>query len=253
MAYKGRIEAKITLSANLTASVTDTGGSGTATITAGTYYLTTLIDAFNTACDAIGNGLVEISKTGLDEDATGLLSVHAGGAQFSITWTSTGLRDLFGFTGNFAAVTAVQTASKAPIGSWLPDVVKFSRHGDGDDGTPVSDFRQTVGPTGSVYTMYGNRYSVLDGIAWQGVSGRKARKHLETYTNESWESFLLNCQFGVNQYFLPGAPVRLYWSASDDADYAAGTLLHPSDFDPDTLVSGWNGRYVINLPRLVLT
>jgi hypothetical protein len=186
--------------------------------------------------------------------ATGKVTIDsATHYPFTVTWTNTALRDILGFTGNLAAVSAPQTGTKHVIGAWLPAIEKFSRHGDRDAGTPQTDLRYQVSPAGDVNTLFGNSFNVLDGLRWVGVPGQRVRQHLEAVVNESFEAFFRNCQLGGNASFAAGAAVRLYWSAADATHYATGTLLHRPKFDPDTMITGWVGRYVIELPRMIVS
>jgi hypothetical protein len=76
--------------------------------------------------------------------------------------------------------------------------------------------------------------------------------HQETVTNESFESFFLDCMTGRVSYIPVGTYVRLIWDADVDGTYAVGRLLWPSRFSIEQLQAGWNGRYTVPLPPLVV-
>jgi hypothetical protein len=247
-AKRGRLEARITLSAAHEIACTDSGGLTTVSVPAGNYYLTELVAAIDADLDSAWT----ISVSDGESSATGKCTINSTDTPWSITWTSTTLRDILGFTGNIAGVSAAQTGTNHCVGLWLPDIEKFSMYGDSANGSYVSDFRATKGPTGVLRAYYGNGHRVHRGINWGGVTGARAMAHHEAVSGESFESFYLDVVTGRKSY-IPVAPyVRLYWDADVDATYAVGRLLWPSDFDLNKLVDTWTGRYIVDLPPLVV-
>ena len=249
----GRLEALHTFAANVTFDVTDNFGTYTVTVTAGTYYLVALVAAIaaqlHVATITVSDG------EGPPSTATGCTTMTNGGVStFSVTWTSTGLRDALGFTANITTQTSVTSTNACP-GLWLPGIAKYSRHGDADAGTLSTTFRQTEGPTGQVYSLAGSNKRVRNGILWTGVPGQRVRPHLATYTNETLEEFLGNTQYQTGTYaslFTAGSSIRIYDDADVDGTYTAGKFKFGREFDPDTMIEGWTQRYRIVMPQFTV-
>lgn len=246
----GRLEARITVASNLSAEFDD-GTPGNLVVVAGDYYLTDLISEIESQIQAISAGWSISIDYGEGSSATGRITLDCSNDPFSVTWYDTDLRDLLGFTGNISAVSDPQTAAGAAQGLWLPGVVKSTRHGDNDGGTITSDLRSTVSPTGQVYALAGNSFRVLDGVRWDGVLASRVRTNRESVANESLESFFVTTQLG-STLFPTLAPVTFYRDADDANTAIEGRFLFPGDFDPNLLVPGWTGRYVIEMPRFVV-
>lgn len=257
-AYAGRVEAQFTLTATLTASFTCAAGTTVVSFLAGDYYWA---DWFADLQTQLGGdwALSFAGGEGAPSTQTGKVTIDAPAQHpFDVIFTSADIASLLGFAADIGSTSAPQTGTLHALGVWLPAVVKFTRHGDSDPGTPITDFRQTVGPTGAVYALIGNSYRVMDGIRWEGVPAQRTRTHRESVSGESLESFLVDCQWGLGSstIFPVSCPVRLYWSA-DAADNTAshfveGKFLWDGRFDPDVLFQGWTGVYAIAMPRLVV-
>lgn len=258
----GRLEARITVPAGGWAvSWTDPNGTGTATVPAGNYYPLTLAAELQTQIRAlaggIGDGVTVAVSDG--ETGTGKCSVQPGvGASGPLNWTSTAIRDALGFTANITAddfsnaPNSTVSGAQHVRGLWLPGAVKYSMYGDAPNGTLVTDFRATVGPTGVVNSAYGNKHRRHVGVRWVGVPAARAMAHHESVVNESFESFILDVMTNRFSYIPVGPYIRLYWDADVDGTYAVGRILWPATFDLATMVRGWTGRYVVDLPQLVV-
>lgn len=254
----GRVEALWTFSTAQTGTVTDSAGGPSAwSVASGSYRPYEAVAAFQAAVIAatgtVGNTFTATISDG--EGGTGRVTLNATATPWSIAWTgSSELRDALGFTANISAVSSAQTGSRAAHGLWLPGtgVTKFSMYGDSANGSIETDLRTTVSPNGYVRTLYGNKRRVHKNIAWTGVPYNRAMSHHETITNESFETFFLDVATGAQSFISVGSYVYLVWDADDDLSYARGRLLWPEDFDLDTYVTGWVGRYNVRLPPLVV-
>lgn len=258
----GRIEAQYTFAANATSAFTENGVLTTVTITAGSYYLAEIVASINTQLP--GNWIVTVSDgEGTTAQSTGKCTITTTTTPFSVTWTSTSLRDALGFTANIVGAVSAQTGANACPGVWIPGCpAKFSRHGDWDAGTLVTQLRQTVGPgasgVASVYAVGGGTayHREIKGLVWDGVPGTRVRPQYDggtvtSTTNATLEEFLGNTQYGVGTFsslFSINASCRVYWDADEDGSYKAGKFLWPPTFDPDTMIKGWIGRYVCPWP-----
>lgn len=256
-AKAGRLEARLTFAADVTVSVSSFIGSGTATVAAGSYYPTDLCSTFQTALNASPAGtnwtVTPSNGEGIQSAETGRVAIHTANTPWSITWTSTTLRDALGFTANIAAVTVPQTGPNHMKGMWLPGIRhKWSQHGDGDGGILVADTARTFGPTGIVKTLFGNSRREHRGIRWEGVPQQRVKAHAEVVPGESLESFYRDADLGRLSYIPVGTYVRLIWDADVDGTYAVGRLLWPREFNPSSMISGWVGRYIVEMPTLMV-
>ena len=257
-AKNGRLEAQHTFAANKTASFTSAAGTTVGTGVAGSHYLADMVSQANTDLTSRGITLTISDGEGTPSAATGLCTIAAPGQyNLDVTFTSTEIRDAFGFAGNIAGASSPQTGTRACPGLWLPSVAKFTRHGDGDAGTLNTSFRQTVGLTGTVFSFGGGTgyFRELNGIMWDGLPSQRMRPHLATYVNETLEEFLGNTQFATGTYaalFSTGSSVRIIWDADVDGTYKAGKFLFPPKFDPETMIRGWVSRQRFEFPQFIV-
>lgn len=256
MAAKGgRVEARWTLTANQTGTVTDSAGGPAAwTVAAGNYrpyeYVAALQAAVIAAADAVGNNFTATISDG--EGGTGRVTLNNTSTPWSLAFTTTAGRDAIGFSADITAVSSAQTGTCAR-GLWLPgaNVPKFSMYGDGASGSIASDFRATKGPKGHMDALVGNYHRLHERVSWSAVPSNRAMAHHESVTNESFESFVLDCMLARLSSVIPANPyVYLVWDADVDGTYALGRLAWPAKFELQTMVTGWTGRYGVQLPIL---
>lgn len=260
MASRGRIEARVTIpTGGAAVSYTDSAGSGTATVPAGNYtgptaVLAALVTAIQGLAGAIGANFTASLSAG--ESGTGLVTMDTPDEPWSITWTSTTLRDLLGFAGNISAVTTAQVGTKQAKGLWLPDQPKWSPRGDEKSGgtnigVTVTDTRQLISPLGHVQTLGGTSRKEIRGLRWEGISQARALIRYESTSNESFEQFWLDTYAGNFSFFQRGAQWTIWW----DADGSVTTTTVPvglDECDPKTLAANWVGRFIVELPLLVV-
>jgi hypothetical protein len=248
-AKQGRLESRITLASSWTATFTNVAdGAAAVDVPAGNYYLVDLIAAID--ADISANWTISVSDG--EGASTGKCTINSTSTPWSITWTSTDMRNHLGFTGNISGVSAAQTGTNHCGGLWLPDIPKFSMYGDSANGSLISDFRATKSPTGVVRAFFGNSYRVHSGIRWEGIISNRAMAHQEVVTNESFETFMLDAMTGRKSYIPVATYVRLYWDADVDGTYAVGRVDWNSRYDLRKLVETWNGRYIVDLPDLIV-
>lgn len=261
MAKRGRVEARVTIpSGGAAVSYTDSaGGPLTATVPAGNYagptaVLAELVTQIQGLTGAVGANFTGSLSAG--ESGTGLVTIHSTDTPWSLTWTSTTLRDLLGFAGNISSVSAAQTGTKQAKGLWLPDVEKWSPRGDeksggSNIGVTVTDTRQISDDQGNVQTLGGTSRKEIRGLRWEGVSQARTLIRYESVSNESFEQFWSDTFCGGFAWFLRGARWTIWW----DADLSITTVATPvglEEFDPQTLVANWVGRFVVGVPLLVV-
>lgn len=247
---RGRLEAKIEFQEAIEQDFVDTGsGTQTLSIAAG---WTGWWDELQIELENQLTGW-SFNAAHLETDSVALLTVSSSGGPFLITWTSTTLRDLFGFDADIASTNTPQTGADSMQGIWMPCVPKFTRHGDDDDGRLVTDMRYTVGPQGHVRSLKGSGYRVHEGWAWNGIASNKAKTHHETYANESLESFWAQTIVRGSDAFGVNSPCGIFWDSDTNGQPDVyGRFRGWKTFDPSTVIQGWVGRYNVSLPPLVV-
>lgn len=211
----GRLEAKITVpTGGWTLSLTDDGaGPTTATLPAGSYYMTSLLAALIVASDAVmaNNWTWSIAD---GESASGKVTVTHDGDVCEVAWVATDLRDLLGFE-NDGNLTGADTYTSTDSGRmiWLPDGTKTSAFGDADtDGWSESDASSVESPAGHAKVLRFQRKDV-NAVTWHGISRSRCRIAGETVINQSFEKFWEDAIQGEGPGGNPGGPINLYWDA----------------------------------------
>ena len=89
-AYAGRLEATITVPVGgwaVSVTTSAPAGPATATIPAGDYFMSTLLDAFDTALTAAVGGTWSLSQSTLEGLSTGQVNINLATHTFTLTWT----------------------------------------------------------------------------------------------------------------------------------------------------------------------
>lgn len=198
MTFAGEWHARFTVPASQSIETTSTaGGTDTVNLTATSYYLgvagsstPSFIAAFQTLLQAVdASWTVTLSTT------TGKVTIDCDGT-WSITWTSTNLRDLLGFEANISGVTTAQTGTLHARGLWLPDAV-LNTNMNYLAAPLMTDLRQTESPDGLVIGHVGNFKYKHPEARYQHVPVAKTWIASESTTNESLERFMRDCQWGL--------------------------------------------------------
>jgi hypothetical protein len=247
-AYGGRMEARITVPVGGWAVSANAGaGAFTATIPAGSYYYQELLFEFEDQLNAGAGGTWTISANNGEGTATDRVLI-TNTVTSSITWTSTDLRDVLGFTANLSGADNY-TAPNHGIGYWRPDTPKLTPYGDAV-WDRFSDLRQTIGPRGGVKTLVGNTFEALEQVRWEMVGNAKA---VGPDVVGSWQHFWKIVFTGHHSYIVPGNSVRWY----QNADQAGGSttsdvyLVVPAASTVPPVVVGWTGLYRVEIPLVV--
>jgi hypothetical protein len=257
----GSIEALITVpSGGWTVSVNDGGGADIATVPAGTYYPTEFRAAFITALNTATGKTFTISGSFLSF-GTGIvsaLSINVG--TYTLTWTSTEIRDILGFTGNLTPAAATFAGTNGHKGLFLPDCQFY-----GDDLTPTTDghlrtdARFSKGPTGTVTSFEGNGYTSHRGVRmtlskdW-AIDGSSS-------TRISYQQFLREWMGGLSYFPFSSAGIaptwRIYRDASASLIFGASgsTGVYSAIVSPDLglkrIDPGWDGLWEATIAELV--
>lgn len=209
----------------------DDDGNRTVTLPAGVYYWrtgsTTLLAAIKTMLDDGAGVTYTVTLDDATDTSTGRLTIttsDTGPADLgTITWTSTALRDILGFSGT-TGITGIPegagvTGSYAVRGLWLPSTHwtsddPYPTRGDADSdpqefGRPTRDYLFAEAPSGVSRVVEGStRYGAS--FVFSPLWGRKFRRVAEVYRNESLESFLAQ---------LGGQRFRVHVSRDDNTNY----------------------------------
>lgn len=235
----GKVEGRIKVPV---AQWTATVGAGTATITTGTYYMSSAgsgaSDFLQTVADAFATaGATTCSITAsLGENGTGIVTITFGVAK-AIAWIDTELRDLLGFTADSASATShVSTRSARSV--WLPSCAFMAPDIPSDNfkGLPFTDNKVVTNKAGYAWHVAGQMHYQLP-IEWPAVSAAKTRISQESTVNQSYERFWRDHVFGSASWAKPGGPVRLYPNAATDTTYVEYRVLEPlGSFEPQALL-----------------
>jgi hypothetical protein len=218
--------------------------------------LSTALTNFANAVNAAWS--VSLSST------TGLVSIGWTGYStptWSLTWTSTNLRDALGFTANIAGVTATQTGTQQARGVWYPDAPLLVRDSDPRLAPVGSDARTSVTPTGEAITLVGNYFREHKGLMWQLIPVDRIREQSATYANASWRTFWDDTQLGRgHSWFVPGAPLLIVDHTGQvlGSDMASTgptngwQVVDPSRVEPRRHdPGGWNGLWNLEIAQVI--
>lgn len=252
MATRGRLEAQITVPTGGWTVAAVGSSSDDATVAAGTYYLATLCTALASALSTATGDTVTVTVSDGESNSTGKVTI-ASDADIALTWTSTDLRDLLGYTGNLTADTSHVSTNAARM-LWLPDCPKISPYGDEDAGTEQTNARATQNK-GTVRVLYGDRWTEIapGELMWRGVTHARCRIAGESVPNESFEKFWRDGILGEGPGGTPGGPLRLYWDADTDGTYTTYAVKGPllESFRPTMLSEGLTVAWIIDMGALV--
>ena len=240
----------MTFTSAWTCSATNgSGGPSTCTIAAGSYTVTELCTALQTALNAGRPSGWTVTRS-FGESGTGLVTINCSSTPWAITWTTAELGQQVGHT-VIGSRSASLASTDAVVGLWLPDCPYWSPFDQGDTGATVTDLRQVISPTGVVKTLYGNQYRMLGGLKWEAVTRERARTYNEAATLNAFESWWTYTQLGSGYSgFSAGSPIAFYPTADSDS-YTSYKLVDLTTFAPPQTSPGWTGLYRIELPRMI--
>jgi hypothetical protein len=269
MTFAGRVEALITIpTGGLSISATNSvGGPSTVTVAAGSYYWTSnfYISSLITTLQTQLNASRPSGWTVTFDATTGLVTINCSSTPWSITWTSSDLRNLLGFASNIAGVSSAQTGTKQARGLWRPDS-PLDLDGDAAMAPYATDLRATRSPRGLVITAVGNRMFRHKGLVWAVVPKNRYRSNQADIDGAAWETFLCDTQisqvsptgFSVTTLFKPGARVQIFdhTGIKVGQDFGgvgvSGWFMQGLDkLEAKRVSEGWNGLWRVEIPELV--
>jgi hypothetical protein len=187
-------------------------------------------------------------------------NVTTAATTFSLTWTSTNLRDLLGFTADISSANTPQTGTKQAKGVWRPNCPLFLAEATTKMAPRVTDLRSTVGPTRVTYSLKGTGGYEHANLSWKYVPKAQVQESAATYANASWEQFLKDTQWAEgHSWFSTGSLVQIYdengYILGQDLNSGAGsdgwTMFGVDRFNAKrTDARGYDGLWTIEIPRL---
>jgi hypothetical protein len=238
----------LTAEATWNVSITTTAGgptSVTALASAASSYPADLLSAFKTALDAAAIGTWTVTGS-FGESGTGKVNITCNQATYTLTWTSTSLRDALGFTASVTETAGSQTGSNHCDGVWLPTCSMWSKFGASDAGNDLSDAIYNISPRGDVLMLYGQRRQE-NKVRWSHVTRARARITGESVTGESFQQWWRDCHLGELAWCSPGAKVRIIWDADVPGTYTEYRVVRGESLDPPQVQTGWVGLFPVEL------
>ena len=242
------IAAHLTAPAASVEATNGSGGPSTATITAGTYGLdevcAELETQLNTACPS--GWTVVISTT------TGLVTIDCSDTDWSITWTSTALRDLLGFAADIASASSAQTGTRQAKGLWFPHC-PLMLDGDPRQAPRADDGRASVSPTGAVYKVVGVSSYRHRNVRFTHVPQAYVWARSAALQNCDYETWYLDTQAGLgHSWFSPASVCVVGWDNAGSVTTMGSASVNrwqfPSPQAPDELVlsaAPWTGYVTV--------
>lgn len=260
MTFDGRVEAVVVVPAGQTVTAVNNGGGPTSVpITAGSYFLsalcTQLVTDLTSARPLFGGfGAWQVTlSTG--PNGTGQVTIGLTVGTFSLTWPSTLLQQLLGFTAAIDTVASA-TGSNQARGVWIPDCPLVA-DGDPKRAPMASDMRQGVSPKGDVFTLVGTTMLKHTGLAWSLVALNRVWTAEELVTNQAYETFWKDTQLGAGHpWFGVGSALKIYdqrgISVGQDASVSAWNLVNPPGLETLKMSQqGYTGLWRVEWPQIV--
>jgi hypothetical protein len=243
----GKLEYRITVP---TAGYTATVGS-TKTIPAGTYYLSSPGSGSNDFLAEVQSQFGATSVTAsLGEYGTGIVTITFSGST-DVSWISTELRDILGFTGNLSGASSY-VGTLSARGVWMPNVPPMILNAGGHwRGHREADYRTAVNPAGYVWAVHGQSRTALDLLRWTGIQQARTWIQNESTTNQSLERFWTDGVWGEAAWGTPGGPIRWYPSAASDTEFGTYKVVDGGVFRPTPVVEGWIALWTWQMPKMI--
>lgn len=236
------------------------GGPSTVTVPAGDYWPTdngggaSIVDDFAATLNASrpSGWTVELSYG--TSTSTGKVTINCTQTPWSITWTSTALRDLLGFTGNISSVSSAQTGTNHMRGLWLPKCPLFL---DGDPAAAPreTDLRTMQSPVGDIIGIVGNVRRVRKRLRWSHVPRAQYLEYFASPAKGSWEQFLDDTQFGEGHtWFTPASKIQVYSHTEEQVGVAATVsgwfMKGVTALDSRLSLENFTGYYSVEIPEI---
>lgn len=225
-----KIEIQIVVPASTSIAIVETpAATATVTLTAGNYYLTTLLA--HIAAALTGNSTLAGTYSCSLADETGLPTVSVTGiTSFAVTVVNALITAVTGLTTGSTGAATYTGASQARY-LWLPNVTRTNQRApEGDYGGIVDDGTVTVAPDGTCKGVgYAVRYT--DNLEFRYLLGSKVYQSIGS-TYATLEDI-------YNDGLRYRRPFRYYPDRATDGTYVVYRALQPANWAP--MVQGWTG------------
>jgi hypothetical protein len=261
MALKGgRVEGIIVIPTGGWAMDVVGTASGTATVPAGSYFLSSgvsggnsLVAAVKAAIEAVTSDTHTVTIADGEGDVSGRCTIDSdiGIGSFEITWTDTELRDVLGFEadGDLSGALTYTSTDHVKM-AWLPGTKRISEYGPSDLGRAISNVRQQRTGDGNIKSI-GGKVRREQSVQWRGVPYKRMRVAGEGagQANMSLEQFWLDSIQAQQSGATLGGLMRYYWDADADATYYEFYLQGelPQRFEPTMTSAGFTSYWDITL------
>ena len=191
----GRLEALlVAIPANTYGFKVDAGAN--AYVPAGDYYLSSTAPTGSASLIAAVQTLLAAAvaaSTAAISPTTGAITFTFGSGTHTLTWASTNLRDLLGFTGTLTPAAAAFTATKLPTCAWMPNAYQSEHRGSanalgGRADDTVTARSQSGAPWKTTYNTYRDQRFAFVGLTKAKVWTEDEAAPL----NGAWETFWAN-------------------------------------------------------------
>lgn len=228
----------------------------TATIPAGTYYMSTAGSGASDFLATLETLFATAAATtcsitaSLGEGGTGIVTITFG-ASTSISWADTEVQELLGFSSNSSAATS-HVSTKSARGVWLPTCAYWTKNGGGDwRGRVRADYRTASNAAGHVWAHMGQKRYELD-LRWDAIKRERMWITSESTPNQSLERFWRDGIWGEHGGGTPGGPVRWYPNAASDSVYGTYRVEAGAElFDPEQRIENYTGSWRVQMPTLI--
>lgn len=179
---------------------------------------------------AMGAGSSSVTVNDDTDAATGKVTISRSSA-FTVTWNSTALRDLLGFTGNLGSASSHLAPNHAKY-LHLPSAGRSGVMSPSTStGAEFSDFSAALSTGGEVYAV---GYSIRseDTLDLRHQRGKKTWIGQESIVNESLQRFWRDT-------IALGRRIRFHADRSVDATYRTWVVLDAGHYDPRAFDERW--------------
>lgn len=230
-----KLEGEIVLAASTNVA---TFGASTITMPAGRYFLNSVGNGSNSFCDeleaqmesAMGAGSSSVTIDDNSDTSFGVVTIARSSA-FTITWTSTSIRDLLGFSGNRGSAASHVSNFHVKY-LFLPNCGRSGIMApESSDGAIESDYTLSLGTDGTAYALaYSKRYK--DTLEFRMLKGSKTWEATASLTHETFQQF-------YEDVISLGLRVRFHRDRATDGTYRTWVVEDGGSFAPTPVIDNW--------------
>lgn len=176
---------------------------------------------------------------------SGVYTIAVDSGTFSITWSSTALRDLLGFDANVVTQSSASGADHAQA-LWLPQTPTRAEYGLNSPGRVESAAVVSLAEDGTYSAFHGSKHRRNE-FTFTGIPIERAIAADETSVNASYETFYLHAIRGEKEWATPGRELRWYADASDNATYQTYNVINAMRPELTRMDPAFDGLWSVRL------